>query len=223
MDNTKMGQKPRRILIAEDHTLLRKALTALLENEDRYVIIGEASDGLEAVRKACDLVPDVVLMDLAMPKMNGTEAIIEIKKQCENTRILVLTAHDDEEMIFETLRAGVSGYILKDDTETELMNAIDAVAGGKTYLSPGISSTVINGYLTGRGPDHISTSLEALTTREREVLKLIAEGYKNKEIADMLYVSETTVRKHRANIMEKLDLHDASALTAFAIEHGLLG
>ncbi|MBN1882443.1 MAG: response regulator transcription factor [Deltaproteobacteria bacterium] len=217
-----MGQKPQRILIAEDHTLLRRALTVLLENHDRYVVAGEASDGFEAVKMACSLVPDVVLMDLSMPKMNGTEAIIEIKKQCANTRILVLTAHDNEEMIFETLRAGVSGYILKDDTETELMNAIDAVAAGKTYLSPGISSRVVNGYLTGKGADRASTPLVDLSAREREVLKLIAEGYKNKEIADLLYVSETTVRKHRANIMEKLDLHNASALTAFAIEHGLL-
>jgi DNA-binding NarL/FixJ family response regulator len=217
-----MGRKPQRILIAEDHTLLRKALTALLENQDRYVIAGEASDGIESVKMACDLVPDVVLMDLSMPKMNGTEAIIEIKKQCANTRILVLTARDDEETIFETLRAGASGYILKDDTETELMNAIDAVAGGKTYLSPGISGTVIDGYLTGRGTDQDSASPGGLTVREREVLKLIAEGYKNKEIADLLFVSETTVRKHRANIMEKLDLHNASALTAYAIEHGIL-
>lgn len=200
----------------------RKALAALLENQDRYVIAGEASDGLETVRMSCDLIPDVVLMDLSMPKMNGTEAIIEIKKQCQNSRILVLTDHDNDEMIFETLRAGASGYILKDDTETELMNAIDAVASGKTYLSPGISSTVIDGYLKGSGVDRISTSLQGLTTREREVLKLVAEGYRNKEIADMLYVSETTVRKHRANIMEKLDLHNASALTAFAIKHGLL-
>jgi len=218
-----MEQKPLRILIAEDHTLFRKALVALLTNGDRYVIVGEASDGLETVQMACDIVPDVVLMDLTMPKMNGTEAIIEIKKQCDNTRVLVFTAHDNEEVIFEAFLAGVSGFILKDDTETELMNAIDAVGGGKTYLSPGISRTVIDGYLTGRGLNRASTSLVGLTVREREVLKLIAEGYRNKEIADMLYVSETTVRKHRANIMEKLDLHNASTLTVYAMEHGLLG
>ena len=115
----------------------------------------------------------------------------------------------------------VNGYILKDDIENELMNAIDAVVGGKTYLSPGISCRDIDGYLTGRGPYEVSTSLVGLTVREREVLKLIAEGYKNKEIAEMLYISETTVRKHPANIMEKLDLHNASVLTAFAMEHGL--
>lgn len=217
-----MGREPQRILIAEDHKLHRKALAALLENHGRYVIAGEASDGLEAVKMACDLVPDVVILDLSMSKMNGIEAIIEIKKQCENTRILVLTEHDDEAMIFEALRAGVSGYVLMDDTEAELMNAIDAVAGGKTYLSPGISSRIIDGYLTGRGTNQDSVSHGELTTREREVLKLIAEGYKNKEIADLIYVSETTVRKHRANIMEKLDLHNASALTAYAIKHGIL-
>jgi len=217
-----MGWEPQRILIAEDHKLHRKALAALLENHGRYVIAGEASDGLEAVKMACDLVPDVVILDISMSKMNGIEAIIEIKKQCENTRILVLTEHDDEEMIFEALRAGVSGYVLMNDTEAELMNAIDAVAGGKTYLSPVISSRIIDGYLTGRGTNQDSVSHGGLTTREREVLKLIAEGYKNKEIADLIYVSETTVRKHRANIMEKLDLHNASALTAYAIKHGLL-
>ena len=217
-----MGREAQRILIAEDHLLHRKALAALLENHDRYVIAGEASDGLEAVKMACDLIPDVVILDLSMSKMNGIEAVIEIKKQCENSRILVLTEHDDEEMIFEALRAGVSGYVLINDTEDDLMNAINAVADGKTYLSPGISSTVIDGYLTGRGMDQDSATHGGLTTREREVLKLIAEGYKNKEIADLLYVSETTIRKHRANIMEKLDLHNASALTAYAITHGIL-
>jgi DNA-binding NarL/FixJ family response regulator len=154
--------------------------------------------------------------------MNGMEAIREIKKQSPKTKILVLTVHKTEEYILATLKAGADGYLLKDSTHTELMMAIKNVISGKHYISPGISEKVIEGYVEGKKTLKPRTSWETLTQREREILKLIAEGYRNKEIADDLCISVKTVEKHRANLMEKLNLHNVQALTAYAIEKGLV-
>jgi DNA-binding NarL/FixJ family response regulator len=166
--------------------------------------------------------PDLVLMDLSMPRMTGMDAIREIKRRSPDTKILVLTVHKDEEYILETFKVGANGYILKDSTHSELAMAIKNVLSGKHYISPGISDKVLEGYLEGRKTLKIQTSWETLTHREREILKLIAEGYKNKEIADHLCISPKTVEKHRANLMEKLNLHNVQALTALAIEKGLV-
>lgn len=184
--------------------------------------MGEAEDGRQAIRCVEKLMPDFVLMDLSMPRMNGFEAIREIKKRSPGTKILALTVHKTEEYIHATLRAGADGYVLKDATQAELTMAIESVLAGKPYLSPGVSERVIEGYLEGKKTSEPSSSWDSVTQREREVLKLIGEGYKNKEIADELCISVKTVEKHRANLMEKLDLHSASALTAFAIEKGLV-
>lgn len=212
----------RRIVVAEDHTILREGLRLLLSSNADFEVVGEAGDGLEAIRLVESLKPDLILMDLSMPRMNGMGAIQEIKKQCPATKILVLTVHKTEEYILATLKAGADGYILKDATHSELMLAIDNVFSGKSYLSPGISEKVIEGYLEGRKTIKSSTSWDTLTQREREILKMIAEGYKNKDIADYLCISAKTVEKHRANLMKKLDLHSASSLTAFAMEKGLI-
>lgn len=216
-----MGEK-KRIIIAEDHTILREGLRMLLNSNPDFEVVGEAEDGLEAVRIAEAVKPDMVLMDLSMPRMNGMGAIQEIKKQCPTTRILVLTVHKTEEYILATLKAGADGYVLKDATHKELMLAIECVFSGRSYLSPGISERVIEGYLEGRKTVKSSSSWDNLTQREREILKMIAEGYKNKDIADYLCISAKTVEKHRANLMKKLDLHSASSLTAFAMEKGLI-
>jgi DNA-binding NarL/FixJ family response regulator len=168
------------------------------------------------------LKPNLVLMDLSMPRMNGLDAIKEIKKRSAETRILVLTVHKNEEYIVATLRAGADGYALKDSTHAELGIAIKNVLSGNHYISPGISGRVIEGYLEGRKPLKATSPFETLTQRERGILKMIAEGYKNKEIADYLCISVKTVEKHRANLMQKLDLHNVSALTAFAMEKGLV-
>ncbi|MGO9375014.1 MAG: response regulator [Syntrophobacteraceae bacterium] len=216
-----MGER-KRIVIAEDHTILREGLRMLLSSNSDFEVVGEAQDGLEAIRSVETCKPDLVLMDLSMPRMNGVGAIQEIKKQSPSTKILVLTVHKTEEYILTTLKAGADGYVLKDATHSELMLAIENVFSGRSYLSPGISEKVIEGYLEGRKTVKSSTSWDTLTQREREILKMIAEGYKNKDIADYLCISAKTVEKHRANLMKKLDLHSASSLTAFAMDKGLI-
>ena len=212
----------KKIVIAEDHTILREGLRMLLSSNPDFEVVGEARDGLEAIRAIDSLKPDLILMDLSMPRMNGVGAIQEIKKQSPLTKILVLTVHKTEEHILTALKTGADGYILKDATHSELMLAIDNIFSGRSYISPGISEKVIEGYLEGRKSVKSSTSWDTLTQREREILKMIAEGYKNKDIADYLCISAKTVEKHRANLMKKLDLHSASPLTAFAMEKGLI-
>jgi two-component system response regulator NreC len=216
-----MEQKVR-IVLVEDHTILREGLRALLSADPDFEIIGEAADGREAVRLVEKQVPDLILMDLSMPRMTGMDAIREIKKRYPATKIIALTVHKTEEYLGTTLQAGADGYVLKDATHSELMMAIQSVLNGKTYLSPGVSEKVVEGYLEGKEGRMPNSTLGLLSQREREVLKLIAEGYKNKEIAADLYISLKTVEKHRANLMKKLDLHNAAALTAYAIEQGLV-
>jgi len=212
----------RRIVIAEDHTILREGLRALLSADPNLEIVGEAEDGNAAIRCVEKYKPQLILMDLSMPRMNGMDAIKDIKSRSPETKILVLTVHKTEEYIMATLQAGANGYILKDSSHSELMMAIQSVLGGNYYISPGISGKVIGGYLAGKKPPvKLTTPWETLTTRERGILKLIAEGYKNREIAEYLCISVKTVEKHRANLMRKLDLHNISDLTAFAIEKGL--
>ena len=211
-----------RIVIAEDHTILREGLRALISSQEDLEVVGEAGDGMEAVRQVEGLTPDLILMDLSMPKMNGVEAIREIRKRIPQTRILALTVHKTEEFILEVLQAGADGYIPKDASSNELMMAIRSVLMGKRYLCPSVSRVVIEGYLESRRTPESTTPWDTLTKREREILKLIAEGHKNKEIADYLCISVKTVEKHRANLMKKLDLHSAAALTAYAMERGLV-
>jgi DNA-binding NarL/FixJ family response regulator len=211
-----------RIVLAEDHTILREGLRALLTADPDFEIIGEAADGREAVRFVEKQIPDLILMDLSMPRMTGMDAIREIKKRYPQTKIIALTVHKTEEYLRTTLQAGADGYVLKDATHEELMMAVESVLKGKTYLSPGVSGRVIEGYLEGKESQMPPSTLGLLSQREREVLKLIAEGYKNKEIATDLCISLKTVEKHRANLMKKLDLHNAAALTAYAIEQGLV-
>jgi two-component system response regulator NreC len=215
-------EKPYRIVIAEDHTILREGLRALLSAEPQFDVVGEAEDGRAAIRLCEDLVPDLVLMDLSMPRMHGFEAIKEIKRQSPDVKIIALTVHKTDEYILATLQAGADGYVLKDATHSELVMAIKNVLKGKRYLSPGVSEKVIEGYLEGKETLRTRSAWDTLTRREREILKLIAEGYKNKEVADYLCISLKTVEKHRANLMKKLDLHNAAELTAFAVDKGLV-
>jgi DNA-binding NarL/FixJ family response regulator len=210
-----------RIVIAEDQRIVREGLRAILEAVSDLEVVAEAADGMEAVRCVETTRPHVILLDVSMPRMDGLSAVKEIKRRSPETRILLLTIHDTEEYIVKAFQLGASGYCLKDAARSELLIAVRSVLGGKPYLSPGISEKVVTGYLTGRR-EEARAPKDPLTQREREVLKLIGEGYKNKEIADYLCVSPKTVEKHRANIMKKLDLHNASALTAYAIKEGMV-
>lgn len=215
-------KEKQRIVIAEDHTILRDGLRALIASDTSLQVVGEARDGLEAIRLAETLKPDLVLMDLSMPRMSGMAAIQEIKRNSPEIKILVLTVHRTEEYILAALKAGADGYVVKDATHSELMLGIQGVLSGKSFLSPEISEKVIEGYLEGKKTLKTSTPWETLTHREQEILKMIAEGYRNRDIADYLCISVKTVEKHRANLMKKLDLHTIPALTAFALEKGLI-
>lgn len=212
----------KRIVIVEDRTLVREGLRLLVTSDEHYHIVGEAEDGHAAIKVAGEVQPDLILMDLSMPRMNGMDAIREIKKLCPATRILVLTVHDSEEFIVASLEAGADGYILKDASKAELMMAIKNVLEGKRFLSPGISDKIIDGYLAKHPQPKLRPVSQLLTHREREILKLIAEGYRNREIGKLLCISVNTVEKHRENIMHKLGVHNTSGLTAFAIENGLV-
>jgi two-component system, NarL family, response regulator NreC len=217
-----MDTEKKRIVIAEDHTILREGLKALLASSSELEVVGEAEDGRVAVRMASELKPDLILMDLSMPRMNGIEAIQEIKKQQPEIKILILTVYKTEEYVLASLQAGADGYILKETNHAEFLLAIKNVLMGKHYLSPEISGKVIEGYLKSKRDRAPLTTWDTLTSREKEILKLVGEGYKNREIADDLCISLKTVEKHRENLMKKLDLHTASALTSYAIEKGLV-
>ena len=211
-----------RIVIADDHAILREGITALLAGEGDLEVVEQVDNGRDAVRAVAKHRPELVVMDLSMPKTNGTEAIRHIKKRYPDTKIIALTVHKADEYINATLGAGAEGYLLKDDSLSELLTAIRRVLSGKRYLSPSVADKVVNGYLGQQVVSHATTSWETLTHREREVIKLVAEGYKNREVAEYLSISPKTVEKHRANLMKKLGLRSAADLTAYAIEKGLV-
>jgi DNA-binding NarL/FixJ family response regulator len=215
-------EKTFRIFIVEDHRLFREGLKSMLNSRGDVTIVGEAEDGLEALRKIRNVQPDLVLLDLSMPKMGGISVMKEIKRELERTRILALTIHESDQYVLEAFEAGTDGYCIKDASRQELMVAIDSVLQGKTYVSPDISGQVMEGYIAGQMKIKKSTRWDTVTQREREVLKLLAEGFTNKKISDLLHISVKTVEKHRANIIGKLDLHNVAQLTAYAIEKGLV-
>lgn len=194
----------------------------MLNKRDDTEIVGEAEDGLEAIHRIRKAKPDLVLLDLSMPKMGGISVMKEVKRELPETRILALTIHESDQYVLEAFEAGADGYCIKDASRKELMLAIDSVLEGKTYISSDISDQVLEGYLTGRKRLKAKTRWETITQREREVLKLLAEGHTNKDIAGFLHISVKTVEKHRANLIGKLDLHNIAQLTAYAIENGLV-
>ena len=211
-----------RIVIAEDHKILREGLKALVISNEDFQIVAEAGDGLKAIRAVEKHQPDLLLLDLSMPRMSGISVIKDIKSRFPEIKILALTIHESEDYILESFHSGLDGYCLKDASHSELLMAIDRVLEGKTYLSPGISDKVLVGFLEEKRTLKSVTSWDTVTQREKDVLKLVGEGYKNKEIADYLCISVKTVEKHRSNIMRKLDVHTSSGLTAVAIEKGLV-
>ena len=213
--------KKHRILLVEDHTLLREGLRTLLGACADFEVVGEAGDGIEAISKARTLEPDLVVMDLSMPRMTGLEALREITRQNPKIKAVALTMHNSEESLRDALRAGAAGYVLKTVSHAELLNALRSVLAGQRYLSPQVVRPAADGPPGQPRPGEV-TAWETLTAREREVLKMIAEGFKSREIADQLCISPSTVEKHRVNLMHKLDLHSVSAVTAYAAKRGLI-
>jgi DNA-binding NarL/FixJ family response regulator len=211
------------VLLADDHTMVRKGLRTLLDAEADIEVIGEAEDGREAVSKATELRPHVVVMDITMPGLNGLEATRQIKQQFPQIQVVVLTMHTAEEYIVQILRAGASAYVVKRAAPSELISAVRAAHRSESFLSPSVSRTVIDGYLHKAEAMAWQDRYQELTPREREVLQLIAEGHSNQRIARLLCVSIKTVQTHRANLMRKLDIYTTAGLTRYAIRKGVIG
>ena len=209
--------KKTRIVLADDHSVVRQGFRRILEAQPDMEIVGEASNGNEAIEVSTRLNPDVVVMDVAMPELNGIEATRRMGEAASRTRVLALSMHKDSVYVREILRAGARGYLLKDAVDEDLIAAVRAVARGEGYLSPGIADAVLTDYR-----QHVTDPIDLLTTREREVLQLVAEGKTNKEIATGLNLSVYTVDAHRGRIMEKLNLHSTGELVRFAIRKGLV-
>lgn len=209
-----------RVLLAEDHALLRQSLKAYLETQGSCEVVGQAQDGRAAMRLYGELRPDIVLMDLSMPGVDGMVAVKAIKRDFPDARIIALTAHRSEDYLHAALDSGVDGYVVKAASAEDLLTAIRAVCRGEAYVSPEVSATIINGYLRGSRSEHASP-LDGLTVRERHILKLVLKGFKNKEIAEKLFLSTRTVEKHRANFMKKLDVHNLHQVRSFVKLHGM--
>lgn len=217
-----LAGQPYKVMIVDDHTIMRDGLQALLSSDPKFDVVGTVSDGRAAIRSVATLKPEVILMDLTMPRTGGIDAIGHIKRQHPRIKIVALTFHKEDKYIHATLEAGADAYVLKDDSRTELFMALNSVLNGKSYLSPSICDRVVAGYLAGGDDSTSQPSWEILTQREREVIKLIAEGNRTKEIAEYLSLSPKTVEKHRTNLMKKLDLHSVSAVTVYAIQNGFI-
>ncbi len=217
-----MADRVVKIILADDHTIVREGLAKLLEGEPDLKVVGEAEDGRQAVSQVEKFKPDIVLMDIAMPNLNGIEATRQIKKISPQTKVIILSMHSHDRYINELFGLGASGYLLKNATGTDIINAIQAALQGNTYLSPSISRRVIENYISMKSKSSQDDYYSKLSDREREVFQMIAEGRSTREISDILCVSPSTVKTHRANIMEKLKMDNISQLIQFAIHLGIV-
>ena len=213
---------PVRILLADDHTLVREGLRKIIEAHSGWEVIGEAADGRQAVRQALELKPDLVVLDLAMPLLSGVDAIQQIVRRLPSTRVLVLSMHADEVYVTRALKAGAHGYLLKDSAGNDLLRAVTALTQNKSFFSPAISRIMLDDYVRRNAERGITDRYDTLSEREREVFQLIAEGKVNKEIAEILHLSPSTVETHRARIMEKLDVHSAVEIVLYAVRKGIV-
>ena len=211
-----------RILLADDHTVVRQGLRKVLEARPEWQVVAEAGDGREAVRLAEETKPDVAILDVAMPLLNGIDAVRQIARKVPATRTLVLSMHADEAYVTQMLRAGAAGYLLKDSADVDLLQAVDAVSAGKSFFSPAIARVIADDYVRHLADRGATDRFELLSEREREIFQLIAEGKTNKEIAALLFLSPSTVDTHRSRIMEKLDVHSAAEIVLYAVRKGVI-
>jgi len=211
-----------RVLLADDHGLLRRGVRSVLADDANIVVVGEAADGPDAVRQTEDLRPDVVIMDIAMPKLNGLEAAAQISKRNPRVGILILSMYADEEYLMRAVGSGVRGYLLKDSAEPDLARAVRTVAAGKTFFSPTVADMLFDEYALRLQRLEIQDSYELLTDRERQVLRLLAEGMTNKDVAVELALGVSTVETHRLNLMQKLNLHNTAELVLYAVRKKIL-
>jgi DNA-binding NarL/FixJ family response regulator len=213
---------PIRVLLADDHGVVRKGLRFLLSQDPAIEIVGEAEDGREAVRLAAELLPSIIIMDIAMPQLNGLDAAAQITKSNPKAAVIVLSMYSDEEFLIRALTAGAKGYLLKDSAEADVLRAVHAVAQGRTYFTPSIAHTLIEDYMRRLNQEGIQDSYDLLTDREREVLQLLAEGRSNKEVAALLGLSIHTVDTHRTNFMQKLGLHNTAEIVIYAMRKKII-
>jgi two-component system response regulator NreC len=211
-----------RIVLGDDHTLVRQGLRKILEEQPDWTVVAEASDGREAVRQTLSLQPDVVVLDIGMPLLNGIEATRQIARRFANINILILSMHSEEAYITQAMSAGARGYLLKDSADTDLIRAVAAVAAGKSFFSPAVAKIMLDDYVRHLAAKGIVDRFESLSEREREIFQLIAEAHSNKEIADLLSISAATVETHRAHILQKLDVHNTAELVLYAVRRGII-
>jgi len=211
-----------RILLADDHTLVRQGLKRILEEQADWEVVAETGNGLDAVKLAADLQPDVVILDIGMPRLNGLEAARQISKKAPAARVLILSMHADEVHITRAVEAGAVGYLVKDSADTELVKAVTATAEGKSYFSPAAAAVLLDEYRRSLARRGVTDRYESLSDREREVLQLMAEGHSSKSIAELLGVAPATVDTHRAHVLEKLDLHSVAEVVLYAVRRGLI-
>lgn len=211
-----------RVLLADDHGIVRRGLRSLLESQAGVVVVGEAADGIEALRLCTDTLPDVVILDIAMPKMNGIEVAARIQKLEHAPRVIILSMHTDESYIIRALAAGARGYLLKDATDEDLLPALRAVGSGKRFFSPAVTAVLMEDYVRQLQARGLTDSHHLLTDREKQVLQLLAEGRSNKEVATVLDLGVSTVETHRANLMQKLNLHNTAEIVLYAVRKGII-
>ena len=211
-----------RIILGDDHTIVRHGLRKILEDEPDWTVVGEAADGRDAVRQVLAAQPDVAILDIGMPLLNGIEATRQIAKRAPQVRVLILSMHADEAYIIQALQAGAKGYLLKDSADADLIRGVAAVAAGKSFFSPVVAQVMLDDYVRHLAEKGIVDRYESLSEREREIFQLIAEGHSNKEIAEILNISPTTVETHRGHILQKLDLHGTADIVLYAVRRGII-